>query len=147
MAEDPLDAYDASDPQAIANAQKDQLRKEREDRDVVRRILMTKQGRAWLCRILDRCHINNSPFVAGQADVTAFHLGTESIGRLIMVMAMEASTDLYMTMIKEQQEEGRAQADQRKRERETRESAANALEQVPYLPPPPSPVPSPGFKR
>lgn len=147
MAEDPLDAYDAADPNAFANAQKDQLRKDREDRDVVRRILMTKQGRAWLRRKLDRCHINNSPFVAGQADVTAYHLGAESIGREMMLEAMGASVDLYMTMIKESQEEDRLQSDQRKGERKNRDTAANALDQVPYLPPPPSPVPSPGFKR
>jgi hypothetical protein len=140
MADDlPQETFDASDPAAEANARRDAARFAREDADVLRNLMRTKQGRAWLLRRLDECHINNSPFVPGQADVTAYHLGEEAVGRRLLTSAMSASVDLYMTAIKEAQEEERRVAEVRRKEalnRAEREGPIDVAGLVADLPPP-----------
>ena len=96
---------DATRPCRQANAKRDAARRDRADLDVMRKLMADKKGRDWLYRFLDACHINNTPFAPGQPDVTAFHLGEESVGKRVLLLAMTASTDLYMKMIREQQEE------------------------------------------
>lgn len=140
MADDlPHETFDATDPAAEANARRDAARRERADLDVLRKLMSDKKGRDFLYRFLDSCHINNTPFAPGQPDVTAFHLGEENVGRRVLLLAMGASTDLYMKMITEQQEEEVRLADVRRKERQNREERdgpvdINAL--VAPLPPP-----------
>lgn len=131
--------FDASDPAAEANAKRDQARRERNDLDVLRGLMHSKNGRDFLYRFLDACHINNTPFAPGAPDVTAFHLGEENVGRKLLMVAMAASVDLYMKMIKEQQEEETRLAEVRRKEQRNREERdapidINAL--VAPLPPP-----------
>lgn len=140
MADDIQETFDATDRAAEDNAKRDQARRDRNDLDVLRLIMHDKKGRDWLFRFLDACHINNSPFAAGEPDVTAFHLGEEHIGKQLLRTAMTASVDLYMKMIKEQQEEEQRLNEVRRTERKNREAREdgpvdiNAL--VAPLPPP-----------
>lgn len=141
MADDlPHETFDASDAVAESNAKRDVARRERADLDVMRGVMHTKQGRDWLYRFLNACHINNTPFAPGQPDVTAFHLGEEHVGKQVLLLAMTASTDLYMKMIQEQQEEERRLADVRRTERKNREERedgpTNPAAMVAPLPPP-----------
>ncbi len=139
MSDDAPETFDATDPAAEANARREVARRERNDRNVMVSIMTTVAGRDWLYRFLDACHINNSAFVPGQADVTAFHLGEENIGKQVLLQAMSASTDLYMKMIKEQQEEERRLNEVRKKERVNREEKEGPIDVaalVADLPPP-----------
>jgi hypothetical protein len=139
MTDEPLETFDATDPAADANARREVARRDRADLDVMRGILSTTRGRDWLYRFLDSCHINNTPFSPGQPDVTAYHLGEEAVGKRILLQAMAASTDLYMKMIKEQQEEEQRLAEVRRKERinrEEREGPVDVHKMMVDLPPP-----------
>jgi hypothetical protein len=140
MADDlPHETFDATDLAAEANAKRDAARRERADLDVLRNLMRDKKGRDWLYRFLDSCHINNTPFAPGQPDVTAFHLGEENVGKRVLLLAMTASTDLYMKMITEQQEEEKRLAEVRRKERQNREERdgpINVQGLVADLPPP-----------
>lgn len=140
MAEETIEPFDASDPAAIDNASRDVARWARDDADVIRAILHTKKGRAFILRQLDRCHINSpDKFVPGMPDATAHNLGLERYGILLLADVMSASVDLYMTAVKEQQEEMRRQTEvqrsARKRREET-ERGPTAADQVAHLPAP-----------
>ena len=141
MAEDTLsETFDASDAAAVDNAAREDARKGREDADVLRGIMHTKPGRAWLYRHLERCNIYGDTFAPGQSDVTAFKLGQENIGKQLMLKAMDASTDLYVKMISEQKDEEKRLDAVRRTERKNREAADPSApltpDLVPHLPPP-----------
>ena len=140
----PQETFDANDPAAEANAKRDAARRERNDLDVLRAILHDKKGRDWLYRFLDSCHINNSPFAPGQPDVTAFHLGEENVGKRVLLLAMTASTDLYMKMIREQQEEETRLANVRRTERVNREERDGPVDVSSLVAPLPPPAGYPG---
>ena len=133
------DSYDASDPVAENNLRRDARRIDRQDKDVLRKLMHTPEGRSWLYRKLETCHIYSSTFSAGQSDVTAFQLGEENIGKRLMLECQAASVDLYMKMIKERQEWEREQDVQREKEGKRREDldrAPTVDELMPELPPP-----------
>lgn len=145
MADDlPHETFDATDVAAEDNVKRDQARIAREDADVLRGIMLSKPGRAWLLRRLDECHINNSPFAAGQPDVTAFHLGEEAVGKRLLLSAMSASVDLYMKAIKENQEEAQRQNVVRRTERKNREEREGPVDISALVQPLPPPAGYPG---
>lgn len=126
--------FDATDEAAINNAERDVKRHGREDADALRALMHTKAGRAFLYRLLARCHIYSTPFAPGQSDVTAFNLGEENIGKQLMTLAIDASPDLYMQMIKDQRDEEKRLESVREREATKREPSGE--EQVSPLPEP-----------
>lgn len=139
MADPRTEVYDATDPVAENNLRRDDVRRDRQDKDVLRKLMHGREGRSWLYRKLESCHIYSSTFSPGQPDLTAFQLGEENIGKRLMLEAQNASVDLYMQMIREQQEEERRQEDERRKERMNREESERptAIEQLmPDLPPP-----------
>jgi len=106
MAEElPAEPFDATDPAASANASREVARKKREDADELRKLMLTKPGRAFLYRRLERCHIYGATFAGEETHISAFRQGEENIGKQLMLEAMDASPDLYVKMIKEQREE------------------------------------------
>lgn len=154
MADDIVEPFDASDVGAVDNAARDAARIKREDADVIRAIMHTKKGRAFLLRQLDRCCVNSAAkFVPGNPEATAHNLGRESYGLELLAEVMAASVDLYMTGVKEQMEEARRQQEVRRAERKRREEAERAPaadDQVAGLPPPqgyPGHVPPPDLAR
>lgn len=154
VADDIVEPFDASDIGAVDNAARDAARIRREDADVIRTVMHTKQGRAFLLRQLDRCHVNSpAKFVPGNAEATAHNLGRESYGLELLAEVMAASIDLYMTGVKEQMEEARRLQEVRRAERKRREEAdraPTAEDQVAGLPPPqgyPGHVPPPDLTR
>ena len=144
MTDATLESFDASDTAAEANARRDEARRTRNDLDVLRTIMHTRQGRDWLYRFLDSCHINNTPFAAGQPDLTAFHLGEENVGRKLLLTAMAASVDLYMKMIKEAQEEEVRVNEVRRKERINREERDGPIDIEKLVAPLPPPAGYPG---
>lgn len=140
MADDlPLEPYAADDPAAENNAKRDAARQAREDADVLRTIMHSKTGRAWLYRSLERCHIYGETFAGEQTHLSAFRQGEVNIGKRLMLDMQEASPDLYMKMIKEQQDEQKRLDELRRKERKDREAEESPQvtpELVPNLPPP-----------
>jgi len=140
MADETLPAYDATDQVAENNARRDLERQAREDADVLRLIMRTKQGRAFIVRQLDRCHVNSpNKFVRGDPEATAHNLGRESYGLELLKDVMGASSDLYMVAIKEAAEEEKRKGDWRRSEARKREEAERPLtaeDMVGHLPPP-----------
>jgi hypothetical protein len=96
--------FDASDPRHIEAAKKESGRQKREDRDFWQMCMSTPQRRASLYRLLERCHIYSTPADTESVNRTFFKLGEENVGKQIMLSAMDASTDLYLKMLKEQKE-------------------------------------------
>jgi hypothetical protein len=77
----------------------------REDADALRTIMRSKNGRAWLYRLLAKCNVYGPTFEPGHPDITAFRLGQENIGKQLMLDCMAASDQLYILMLSEQREE------------------------------------------
>ena len=145
MADDlPKETFDASDQAATDNASRDAAAKARADADMLRIIMHTKPGRAWLYRFLERCNIYGESFTPGQPDVTAFKLGNENIGRQLMLTAMNASADLYVKMVNEQREEERRLDEVRRKERKNREEREGPLDVASMVVPLPPPAGYPG---
>jgi hypothetical protein len=104
VADDHL-SFDAADPVAESNAHRDELRRQREDAQTLRQLMAHRNGRAWLYRILERCHIYASAFAPGEPETTFFRMGEENIGKQMMMAAMAAAPDLYMEMLAEARKE------------------------------------------
>jgi hypothetical protein len=140
MVDDPIPAFDATDVASEDNTRRDLKRAERDDLDVLRQIMHTKKGRAFILRQLDRCQINSPrKFVPGQPDATAHNLGLEAYGLMLLKDVMAASVDLYMTAIAEEQAEADRKNDVRRAEvkaKEEREKPPSAEDQLSALPPP-----------
>jgi len=98
-------SFDAGDPVAENNAHRDEARREREDAETLRRLMGHRNGRAWLYRVLERCHIYASSFTPGEPETTFFRMGEENIGKQMMMAAMAAAPDLYMQMLAEARRE------------------------------------------
>lgn len=135
---DPSDLPDLSDPDH-EREQRDQERAiKRADLDVMRGIMRTKNGRAWLARKLVEWHLQGEEFYPGQSDMTAFRLGEKNCARRLEEEAKEASFDQYMMMLKEQIETRKVQENSRREKVKERESLLNptANQQGMDLPPP-----------
>jgi hypothetical protein len=130
--------YDAADPVAENNARRDEARRQREDAETVKRLLSHQNGRAWFYRKLCRCHIYDTPFAPGQPETTFFQMGQENIGKLMMMEAIDACPDLYLTMLAEARKEEERIAALRLDEEKKRQGEEDAMARLNLdLPPPP----------
>jgi hypothetical protein len=124
MAEDlAQEPFDATDPAANANAEREAIRKKRDDADQLRHIMRNKKGRAFLYRLLERCHIYGDTFAGEDTHISAFRQGEENVGKQLMLEGMDASPDLYVEMIKEQRDEEKRLDEVRRTEQRNREEA------------------------
>lgn len=73
------------------------------DDTVLRNLMGEPAGRAWMYRLLIRCHIYGSVFVGGEPDTTAYRIGEENIGKRFLAELQRATPELYLTMLAEQQ--------------------------------------------
>jgi hypothetical protein len=117
--------YNAADPRQIEAARREAGQAKREDADFWRVAMATPQRRAALYRLLESCSIYGTAADFGTASSgsdalrTYFNLGREDVGKRIMVAAMEASLDLYLTMMKEH----KAAEDSRERKNSGKDNA------------------------
>ena len=96
--------FNAADPKQIEAAKKEDGRVRRQDRDFYQVCMATPERRASFYRLLERCHIYATPADTMNTNRTYFNLGEENIGKQLMLSAMDASLDLYLTMLKESRE-------------------------------------------
>lgn len=117
----------AGDNDEIAAAEAAARKSERRARDVLRGIMMKPDGRAWLWEFLSETFCFEEPFVPGEPDTTARNLGRQTVGKRMMLQAMAASTDLYLTMMREAREIEEAE---RKRKVRAEQAAQKEAEQA-----------------
>ncbi len=137
------ETVNAADPAEEKRQREEERQRARNDADVLRKVMFTKEGRDWLYRKLDACHIFGNPFSPGAADITAFNLGEQNVGKMLLAEAMDASPDQYMQMMRERREEEkrlakvrRADAESMTPEARDAQEALGVNEHMIDLPPP-----------
>lgn len=100
----------ASDRDELEEIARQERQNERIDADVLRKVMMSPNGRSWLWRLLEWCDAHSDPFVPGVDGEreTSRNLGRQIVGKHLMLQAMGASTDLYLVMMREAREKAEA---------------------------------------
>ena len=93
--------YNANDEKQVKKAKKRAEFDKAAELGVIRDIMSTPLGRAWIYKKLEICHIYGNPFVPGEGDTTAFKLGEANIGRMFLADVQEAASEMYLVMLKE----------------------------------------------
>lgn len=86
----------------VDNATRVTTERANKDRDNVRRLLATPEGRSifsWLIRFAEADHGN--PFAGEATHTTAFHCGMLNVAQRARALAEQYAPDLYLTMWKE----------------------------------------------
>lgn len=94
-------SYNANDEKQVAKAKKDAELSGALRLDVIKNVMQTPAGRAWIYDWLSRCHVYSTPFILGASDGTAFACGEQNIGQQLIADVQSAAPDLYLTMIQE----------------------------------------------
>ena len=96
-------SYDASDPRQVRE-RLNQLRVDESIRAAVfKKVMETREGRAWMHAILERAHVWRSSFSL-DALAMAFSEGERNIGLAVLADLMIAVPDQYLAMVKEAEE-------------------------------------------
>jgi hypothetical protein len=96
-------AYDASDAENVKTSrQKDKNRQETEAEDL-RKLLDTEWGRRIVWRILDKAGVHRISFSGNST--TFFNEGMRNIGCWFLDEVMDADTDAYLQVLKENRKE------------------------------------------
>ena len=98
----PMTVTDVSDPKQVAEAIKDSKSRESIAREGLKAMMSTEPGRAWLHKILLECDPYRSPF-SSDPIVMAKNCGEANIGLKIIADMHEASPELYLLTMKENQ--------------------------------------------
>ena len=99
-----MSVIDANDEKQVKDAKSAAGRRAAVDKTVVEALLNHQDGRAWIRRKLEMCHIFQSSFVPGSLESTAFQEGERNIGLRILI-EVQQFPDQYVLMIKEGNEE------------------------------------------
>jgi hypothetical protein len=94
------DTFDSSDPKAVKAAIKDAKSKDLIAIEGLKAMMQTEPGRVWLNKLVNVCSPFTNPFSSDPA-VMAFRCGEVNIGLQVIADLNEASSDLYLLMIKE----------------------------------------------
>lgn len=90
--------YDASDPQQVARAQRDQDDRAKD----IDFIASQPRGRRWLYALMfDHSHINALSLVPDSFSATAFNEGARSVGSRLHEQLRSTSPAAYMKMLEE----------------------------------------------
>jgi hypothetical protein len=95
--------FDASDPAQVADRKTAAGRRAKAFKDVVTGLMATASGRAWMCDLLEQCHIFQTSF-AGDSMRLAFNEGERNVGLRLLAQVMAASPDAWVLMMKEAKE-------------------------------------------
>lgn len=94
--------YDSSDPKAVEKTAKAVKTKEVARTEGLRQIMGNEYGRAWLYHLIELCGPGQNPF-SPDALRMAFNCGELNIGNQIVGEANVVSPELYLLMMKENQ--------------------------------------------
>lgn len=94
-------AYNADDEKQVKKAKKKAEIESAIKLDVIRNVMNTAPGRAWIYDQLAFAHIFSTTFIQGSPDASAFSEGERNGGLRLLADVQAASPDLYIQMIKE----------------------------------------------
>lgn len=90
--------YDASDPEQVAKAQKEQADRER-DLDY---ILKEPRGRRFMYDLIyGTCHVGRLSHIPGDSDSTAFNEGARSVGEALLEQIRTQAKAKFILMLEE----------------------------------------------
>ncbi len=92
--------YDAGDPKAVRERNRTLKRVEASERTVIRQIMGSNEGRAWIFKILSLCHVYQSSF-STNALTMACAEGERNIGLQLTAEVIAACPERYLEMLKE----------------------------------------------
>ncbi len=91
--------YDASDPEVVQQRKRDVGRRQRQNRDVLRNLMSSPQGRAWAWDTLSMCHIFATSFQHGINGLSiAFSEGERNVGLKLNADLIAADPKAYVLM-------------------------------------------------
>jgi hypothetical protein len=93
-------SFNASDPEQVAKKRRTAGRKNKADQNIVKGVMSSKEGRAWMFGVLDACHIYSTSFT-GDALTSAFREGERNIGLKLIGSVTRSAPDEYALMLKE----------------------------------------------
>ena len=96
--------FDASDPDQVNKRKSEVGRRQKADDDVIIALLGNGDGRSWMWRLLERCHVLSQPFDPESDRITAFRLGEMNICQMLLADVLRAAPDSYLLMAKESKE-------------------------------------------
>jgi hypothetical protein len=98
-------SYDASDPKQVRDRIKQLKVQENIKDDLLRRIMETREGRAWFFEILESAHIWRSSFSV-EPLAMGFAEGERNLGLRFLADLMRAAPLRYIEMVQEARELG-----------------------------------------
>lgn len=92
--------YDAGEPADVKKRIKESQRwDDRRDRVIIS-VMSTEDGRRWCREFLEHCMVGHNPYNPEPVKM-AFNCGGLNAGQVFMAQIMNASPELYMTMMAE----------------------------------------------
>lgn len=96
--------YDAAEPRDVQVARKNAKQRDLRLKESLRSIMSTPEGRFWMHQMLSTCDVFGHPVSPNDTHMTYFHLGEANIGKKIIADLHAVSTELYLLMMKENQD-------------------------------------------
>lgn len=93
--------FNAGDPEEVARQAAKAARFKIAKSQVLSELMGTVAGRAWVYDLLVFCNVFGNPFVQGSADGTAFGLGQQNVGKMILDEINTAAPERYLPMLRE----------------------------------------------
>lgn len=91
---------DAGDPKFVKKRISEAKRRESASATVVRQIMSSDTGRAWMYDLLARCHIFQNPFDANALKMS-FACGEMNVGQGLVLQVSVTCPENYLLMLKE----------------------------------------------
>lgn len=92
--------YDASDPASVKEQIRVSKRREASEKIVLRQIMGSNEGRAWMFKVLSMCHLFRTSYSRDTGDM-AFSEGERNIGLMLYAEIMQACPNRYIEMMSE----------------------------------------------
>lgn len=92
--------FDASDPDQVNQRNRDSKRRDLRHREVLRQIMQSAPGRAWLYDFLAECHMNSTSYTSERTHDTAFNEGERNVGLKMNAQMLRFPAE-YFLMLKE----------------------------------------------
>ena len=104
--------FDPNDAKSVAKAEKAARVIESQRKTVIQGIMSVRAGREWLYSLLATCGAFRTPYT-GDTNSTMFNCGQQNVGLALLAQITEAAPDQVQTMLKEQDDDGRTEPDNR----------------------------------
>src|SRR5262249_3948810 len=102
--------YNAAERKDIRKAEKQEKLKEQQRHEIMATLMSLAPGRAWICDILEACHIFASSYTQS-ASAMAFAEGERNVGLRLLNDIMSSCPDQYVQMMKERNTDATRVAD------------------------------------